>query len=149
MSDAQDRREQILTRLQEVVAGVSPIVKCHRNRSELPENHRPGAVILDGDETMVEDMQVGRGRSALVPPQVIDMTPEIFIALAGGETEVGTALNQLRFDLIKAIMNDDKLIRLCLDGGIRYVAFSSEFANGRSLEAEGHLGFAFRYVLHP
>ena len=146
-----NRRELILVQLARVLEDVPGIKKVYRNRIDIPEKPRPAAVILDADENAEPLIQDGRGRPGLVPPITATMTPEIYIqgAAASAEENVGTVLNTLRSLIIKAVLNDQTLIGLALDGDIQYLGFATGFASGRSMEGEAGLSFQFRYLIQP
>lgn len=146
-----DRRELILARLEVALAGVSGVKTVYRNRLDIPESKRPAVVILDADETVASTAPEGRGRAGGPPPMVMEMTPEIYL-LAGpqrSDENVGTLINTLRINLIRAVLSDDSLLSLCKDGDINYLGFATGLAFGRSMEAEAGLQFAFRYFMHP
>lgn len=148
MTAPADTREAILDRLL-VLAKTCIANPKHvfRNRLRIPDELLPAISILDGDETP-DDSGYGRGRPANAPI-VVTMRPEIYGFVAGDEESAGQDLNALRALLIKAILNDATLLGLCKDGDIRYEGFASGMANGRSLEGEMGLAFAFVYVLRP
>ncbi len=142
-----DPREQILSRLHDLAKAIVGPKHAFRNRLRIPDELLPAIAIVDGDETP-DDSGYGRGRSAN-GPIIVTMRPEIYGFVEGDEQTAGAALNAQRAALMKAILNDATLLGLCKDGDIRYEGFSSGMANGRSLEGEMGLAFAFVYVLRP
>lgn len=146
-----DRRELILIQFGRIVGTVPGVKIVYRNRIDIPERPRPAAVILDADENAEPLIQDGRGKPGLVPPVICTMTPELYIigATAKADENIGTVLNTLRSQVIKAVLNDQTLIELSLDGGIEYLGFATGFASGRSMEGEAGLSFQFRYLIQP
>lgn len=149
MSFPADPREQILARLVVLAKGIGGMNPKHvfRNKLRIADELLPAISILDGDETP-DDSSYGRGRSAR-GPIIMTMRPEIYGFVKGDEESVGQDMNALRAALIKAITTDATLLGLCKDGDVRYEGFASGMANGRSMEGEMGLAFAFVYVLRP
>lgn len=147
---SEDRREAILLALIDVLKNVGvPANRVFRNRLSIAENLRPAIDIFDGDEEPAADVEsYGRGRPAR-GPVMVDMTPEIYFFLDGTEAEVGPALSALRVKIIKAVLSSETLVALCANGDIRYAGFATGFAEGRRVEAEAGISFAFRYILYP
>ena len=78
------------------------------------------------------------------------MTPEVLILLGALPERVGTALNELRALLIKAVLMDAQLTALVgPNGRIRYAGCSTHLGQGRSMEGSMGVQFAFAYVLRP
>jgi hypothetical protein len=146
-----DQRENILERIKTLAAGLQGVKKAMRNALDIPEKDRPAIVILDADETPDTSDGDGRpmGRPGLPAPLIMEMTPEIYILAGGAGESVGSVLNSLRIQLIKALYFDQTLLSFCKDGDIRYMGFSTGFAAGRSIEGEAGISFRFRYVIHP
>jgi len=148
MSFEADKRELILARLLEIGATIPGIKKAYRNKLNIPEKERPAFVVVDADEAAIDPVAPGRGRPAN-GPQIVGMTPEIYILLDGPESTVGTTVNELRRAIIKAVMQDQSLVELCHNGDIRYEGFSTGLSAGRSMEADSGLSFTFAYALFP
>lgn len=142
-----DTRELILSRLEALFVAQLPGVNIYRNRLRIPDEKLPAVAILDGDETP-DDSGYGRGRPANAPV-IVSMRPEIYAFTNAVGDEVGPALNGLRKGIIKATLNDNVLLGLCKDRDIRYEGFSTGLAQGRSLDGEMAIAFAFVYVLRP
>src|ERR1700749_1851317 len=96
-----DKREAILARLVEIAAGLPGVKTAVRNQDEVSERARPAITIFDADETADERAEE-RGHSGRAP-NLIEMSPETLILLGGGPESVGTALNDVRTRLIKAV----------------------------------------------
>ena len=55
-------------------------------------------------------------------PNIVEMTPEVLILLGATPERVGTALNELRAKLVKAVLTDAQLAALAgTNGRVRYV----------------------------
>lgn len=142
-----DRREAILSRLLDVLAGVDGVVLAARNRAEVSESRRPAIILLDADDEADEAIR-GRGRPAFGPSRV-EMTPEIWLLAGGAENNAGSELNTLRARIVRAVSTDAGLQALCLDGDIFYAGCNSRFAAGRQIEGDMLIRFAFSYILNP
>jgi hypothetical protein len=147
MTTPTDNRELILARVEALLKTAMPGVHVYRNRLRIPDEKLPAVAILDGDE-MPDDSGYGRGRPANAPI-VVTMRPEIYAFTNEPDDKVGPALNVLRKAVMKAILNDATLLGLCKDKDVRYEGFSTGLAQGRSLEGEMAIAFAFVYVLRP
>jgi hypothetical protein len=143
-----DKREAILARFAELAATVPGIRTVVRNSDEISEHKRPAVAIFDADETVDEraDRQGHSGRA----PNVVEMTPELLILLGATPERVGSALNELRAELIKTVLTDTQLSALTgLNGRVRYIGCSTHLGHGRSMEASMGVHFSFAYVLRP
>jgi hypothetical protein len=64
--------------------------------------------------------------------------------------ELGTAINALRAQLVKAILTDTGLLAILgSNGEARYEGCATALARGRSMEGEMGVSFSFAYVLRP
>jgi hypothetical protein len=144
-----DKREIILARLKDIVGGLPGMKKGFRNEVDIPESDRPCGLVLDGDETVEDEAPDGRGHPRVKLPIIVTMTPELFILTGGTGEAVGTNLNALRIQLIKAVLTDETLLSASKDGDITYLGFSTGFAAGRSIEGEAGQSFRIRYVIQP
>ena len=143
-----DKRELILLRLIEVAEAVPGVATVVRNRDEISERSRPAIAVFDGDETADEraDQQGHGGRA----PNIIEMTPELMILLGATPATVGSMLNGLRAQLVKAVLIDAQLNSLVgTNGRVRYAGCSTQLGHGRSMEGFMAVNFAFSYVLRP
>jgi hypothetical protein len=143
-----DKREAILQRLIEIAAAVPGVITVVRNQDELSEHARPAIAVFDGDEAADErfDQPAHPGRA----PNLIEMTPEILILLGALPEQIGTALNELRAWLVKAVLMDAQLTALVgANGRVRYVGCSTHLGQGRSVEGSMGVQFALAYVLRP
>lgn len=142
-----DTREAILARLRDVLAAVVGEGHAQRNEPESCDVRLPSAIVLDADEA-VDDSGYGRGRSN-VSPVVVTMTPEIYVKAMAEADTVGRDVNQIRAQVIKAVLTDKQLIALCHNGDIRYLGCATQLARGREMIGECAIAFAFNYLLRP
>jgi hypothetical protein len=143
-----DKREAILQRLIEVAAGIPGVVTAVRNHDEISEHARPAVAVFDADETSDErsEQQGHPGRA----PNIVEMTPEVMILLGALPERIGTALNEIRARLVKAVLTDAQLIALAgPNGRVRYAGCSTHLGHGRSMEGAMGVHFTFAYVLRP
>lgn len=142
-----DKREQILAQLEVVLTAlVSNSTFFYRNVTEVPEDKRPAIVLNDADDELDPLLDpYGKGRPPIQGHPVM-MSPEIFVLLQEVE-KIGTALNDWRARVCKAILTDATLASLCHE--IRYAGFTSALANGRSMEGQARVHFSFIYLMRP
>ena len=143
-----DKRELLLQRLVDVARGLPGIVTVTRNQDELSEYKRPAIAVFDSDETADEaaERQDHPGRA----PNLVVMTPEVLILLGAAPESIGSALNELRAKLVRAVLTDPELITLAgPNGRVRYAGCSTHLGHGRSMEGSMGVQFTFTYVLRP
>ncbi len=142
-----DLREEILARLVAIAAEVPGVVLAGRNRVALSETARPAIVVLDADEAAEDEERAGRPAAS---PQLVVMTPELFVLAGRPAAEIGAELNAFRRRIIRRVLTDAPLLGLAGSNGfVRYAGCATALAAGRSLEGEMSLSFAIRYVLRP
>ena len=142
-----DLREAILARLVAITAETPGVVSAGRNRVTLSETARPAIIVLDADEAAEEEEPRGRPGHA---PQLVTMTPELFVLLGAPAAEIGAELNAFRRRIVRRVLTDAELLGLAGPNGlIRYAGCATARAAGRSMEGEMSLSFAIRYVLKP
>jgi len=142
-----DHRELILSRLVAVLAAVPGVVLAARNRDGLSDRQRPAIVLLDADETARDGEPRGRSGPS---PQIVDMTPELYILLGSTPAAVGSELNALRALVIEAVTTDATLLSLTgRNGRIRYDGCATGLARGRTMEGEMGVSFTFSYPFDP
>jgi len=152
-----DKREQILVRLEDILALVEGIETVARNRGLMSNDKRPAIILLDGDES-VTVQSPRRSNYPGLTPTINRARPEIYVLLkeerptnitAGGKT-VGTELNRLRIDITTRIATDAALLALMgSNGGMRYLGCATDLKSGSSLSGEMRLDFSFDYVFDP
>lgn len=143
-----DKREQILTRLHDLLKDVDGVKLVLRNSVEVPESQVPALVVLDGDEVPMDDGSFGKGRGPRTPI-IMRMMPEIYVLLIREPDEVGPSMNEMRARIIDAVCNDAQLASLTHNGDIRYEGMQTALALGRSLTGEAGLAFGMAYVMYP
>lgn len=142
-----DRREQILVRLLAIANGIEGVATAVRNRALVDDEEQPAIQILDADE-QAEDSDP-RNRPANAPRRVA-MTPEIFVTLGERVENVGTAVNEMRAKVVKAILTDATLQNLVSTSGeIRYEGCATGLSAARQMEAAMAVSFTFVYPLRP
>lgn len=138
------KREDILARLVVVCSGIEGVVLCARNRDEISDRQKPAIIIMDADEAAIE------GEPKRPGPQIISMTPEIYILLSGEPATVGTELNAMRVALLSAVLNDATLGTITgPNGAIRYEGCATGLSRGRSMEGEMGVSLSFQYPFNP
>ncbi len=142
-----DLREEVLARLVAIAAEVPGIATAGRNRIGLSETARPAIVVLDADEAAEEEERASRPGHA---PQLVVMTPELFMLAGRPAAEIGAELNTFRRRIVRRVLTDVTLHGLTGPNGfVRYAGCATALAAGRSMEGEMRLAFAIRYVLRP
>lgn len=143
-----DRRERILAQLLVVAKSVDGVKKAVRNQKGLSDDQMPGIVIYDSDED-ADDRDVGRSRPPNAP-NMVTMTPEILLLLAGLPENVGEEINSFRAKFLKAVMTDSDLRTIVgSNGEIRYRGCATGLTQGRQMSGEMGVSFAFTYPLLP
>jgi hypothetical protein len=143
-----DTREEILARLVVIAAEVPGIAMAGRNRTGLSETARPAIVVLDADEAAEEEEE--RASRPGYAPQLVVMTPELFVLAGKPAAGIGAELNAFRRRLVRRVLSDVTLLGLTGPNGfVRYAGCATALAAGRSMEGEMSLSFAIRYILRP
>ena len=143
-----DVREAILARLTELATTVPGVSHSFRNRAGISEGTRPAIIVLDADEAVEEGDLVGNRPSTA--PQIVMMTPEVFILVSKRAADIGAELNMLRRRMVRRVLTDAALRGIVgPNGSVRYAGCGTALAMGRSMEGEMAVSFAFRYVLKP
>lgn len=141
------KREDILARLVVICSALEGVTLCARNRDELSDRQRPAVIILDADEVAIEGEPK---RANAAGPQIISMTPEIYILISGTPETVGTELNAMRAALVSAVLTDETLRTITgANGSIRYEGCATGLARGRSMEGEMGVSLSFQYPFNP
>jgi hypothetical protein len=146
-----DTREDILTRLLEIVASIPNIRSAHRNNVDITEDQLPAVIVLDSDEESdgANDVSMKQPHR----PYNVQMTPEIIIAEQSNE--VGSDLTTLRRELIKRVLTDIELNEQIVktgrfgNGAIRYLGCQTDLGWMRSLHGALKAQFLFKYTLRP
>jgi molybdenum cofactor biosynthesis enzyme len=142
-----DRREAILSRIVEVIEATSEFAVVSRNKPNAGEGRMPEAVVFDADEESAVMPDTSRWREADAP-QLMTMRPEIYVLIAANAANAGPRLSELRAAVYRAIVEDKELSDLVgRTGRIIMQACRSQFAVGRTMQAELRIEFAITYVL--
>ncbi len=143
-----DRRESILVRMQQIYASVGGVLTVARNLDEIADIKRPAIIGFDGDEEAIEN-ETGKSHSAGALT-LVQMIPQARILLGATPAAVGSDLNAIRLDLIKAVTMDSALIALVRRASrIRYHSTETALGHGRTMEGDMVLRFAITYPLEP
>jgi hypothetical protein len=161
-----DRRAMILDRLVELLQNFTiqltgttlsgPVTtQFVHNRGELPSDKAPGVILLDADEAR-DPRLVARapGRSTTpVRPQLMRMTPEIYIVLDVRKPlneNVSTDLSKARAALLSLVMLDQQLAQIVgANGEIVYDGCLTDLARNRVMKGQMGVSFTFVYPLSP
>lgn len=143
-----DKREAILSRLVEVIEESGAFVSVSRNNPDPNPARMPAAVIFDADEETAAPPNPDKWREPNAP-QLMTLRPEVYVLLAAAASNAGPRLSELRAAVYKAVVNDARLVELTdnTSGRIALNACRSQFAVGRSMNAELRMEFFFTYVL--
>jgi hypothetical protein len=148
-----DKREDILARLYAILleshSGDAGAVV--RNRGELPNNMRPAKYLMDGDEE-TDPRSENRGRPDR-SPMLVNMKPVIYAAIEQRKPAnegAGEAVNEIRRDIIRAVLFDEQLKTIVgSNGSVAYAGCITDLERGRTMNGEIGLQFNIRYVLNP
>ena len=142
-----DYRENILTRLVALAAGVPGINLAARNKINPSDQELPAIIVFDADE-LGDEADPDKAMRPPNAPRRVRLTPEIAIMFEKDTPNIGSSLNAARTAMIKAIMTDATLAAYTQDGrGIYYLGCTTDLARGRSTEGTMSLHFAFNYAL--
>lgn len=155
-----DRRTLILKRLNELFTGItiqltaSQIVPGHfvHNRNELPKELVPGVILLDADEVR-DPRGIVPGRELPAAPQLMRMTPEIYVVLDERQPHnlfVGEDLNLARAALLAKVLHDTQLIQILgSHGQMVYDGCVTDLARNRVMKGQLGMSITFVYPLIP
>lgn len=165
-----NRKELILRRMLAVYRTVPGLkqVDGHgsawRNRGLLPNEWRPGIILLDGSLRIRQNTTVGLKTnrsymddiSSRVVPAEMTLLPQTFILLQVRENQdnegVGEELSQFETSLLAMLMHDDELWDLLGGGGsgnIEYRGNDTDMQTGSSMEGQMQLEVALTYPFDP
>lgn len=144
-----DVREDILTRLVEVVATIPSLRATYRNNEDINETDLPVGVVLDGNEETNDGSDLSQRPAN--KPIVVRMTPNILILHSDPNT---SEFGALRSELIKRVLTDTELSQLAKtarlgNGAIRYLGCQIGHAWLRNLCGAMTAQFLFVYSLKP
>jgi hypothetical protein len=167
MTQYNDRRQAVLSRLDALLSDIGPIVLLGGpngattiaegnyvlNRNALPENLVPGIILMDADEVRnVRQTQPPPGMAQRgVSDQVMSMTPEIYIVLDVRKPQnenVGADLNTARLAILAAVLPDTGLWNIVgANGNIVYDGCVTDLARNRLVQGQMGISITFSYPL--
>jgi hypothetical protein len=142
---SRDRREEIAARLLLIAQGLVGPDRAFRNETSVTAKTAPALVVWDGDETTPTE-------AGEADPQPVELRPEIRILYEASAASIGTAINALRLQVLRAVLSDADLLAACSASArgrrrIIYVGCGPGLEAGRRVEGELSLNFLFRYRL--
>ena len=141
-----DTREEILVQILTVLDGIQSGAFVMRNVTAISDDQRPAVVLVDGEE----DADEGDANPFGTAPRRVIMRPQIYCFVSEQDELVGTALNNMRVLIVKAILEDPTLRQLSLqNNGVSYEGANFIAESGRRIEGALGLQFAVRYILRP
>lgn len=137
-------RELILSRLVAVCQGVTGVVTAARNRTDVALTQRPGVVINDGAEQLLD---APRGEQ-LSRVQRVELSPQILIMVRSDDgAEAGSLLTLFRNRVVNAVLSDTTLRGYVgTVGSIRYEGCSVDPPTPESKELRMTLDIVFTYT---
>jgi hypothetical protein len=144
------KREDILARLLVILNAVEDFKLVARNLDEFPERVRPAAILLDGSEEAVPELQHPwiKGKAYTV----VQMNPLIVVSIGGKPEDVGTDINELMARIVTAVMTDVELTTIVVANarcGIYYLATDDRLNHSLAMDCDMQMRFGIRYTLLP
>lgn len=156
-----DTREDILVRLQAILATVPGVVSSWRNRGELQRGDLPAAILLDGREELLDRNALITLKSRQMPPALMVLQPQIFVVLAPRDTvenlvldnvsaPIGPEISAFRAQVIDRVTNDPTLMTILGPvSQIVYLGCETDMQTGSAIAGEIQFRFEFIYVFTP
>jgi hypothetical protein len=154
-------REDILAQIETVLASISGVATCARDRGLLETDELPAIILLDGREDIVQT-NVATYKSVLMPPAIFRLQPQIFLILPqrddatnqtvnnGTYQPVGPQLSYWRDVILGALINDPTLLAMITTSGqISYRGMETDMQTGGTLQGQLRLHIDFNYVWAP
>lgn len=146
-----DPREAILSQLVTICGGVEGVNAVGRNTLDVSELLRPAVIVLDGMEQVATAPLTDYRAPTVSKRQLMQLVPQIIIALRGNSGGEGGALLTLyRNRVLAAILNDATLqASVTTNGGIRYTGcvVPPPDAEGREFRIDLNLTFTYPFNL--
>jgi hypothetical protein len=144
------KREDILARLLEILNTVEDLKTVARNLDEFPEAVRPMAILLDGGEESVPELQRPwvKGKAYTV----VQMNPLIVVSIGGKPEDIGTDINELIARIVTAVMTDAELTTIVVANaqcGVYYLATDDRLNHSLAMDCDMQMRFGIRYTLLP
>lgn len=138
-----DRREQIMARMIEALAGVDGITTLCRNEIDFDDTQLPAVSVLEGEEIVdLDNDNDTRGPNA--PQRITAMIP-VFIRTKG--IDAGTTGNALRIKVQAAVLNDATLRALARR--VRYFGMKTQLFPAMLTIGGIAPMFAITYIAKP
>jgi hypothetical protein len=166
-----DRRDLILGRVFTLLSGLEILLSANNaslnlptaivpghivhNRNELPKELVPGIILLDADEIKDPKAQLRApgGIQGQMPPQLMKMTPEIYVVLdvrKPDNANVGADLNLARLAILATLWPDQTLQGIVgSNGNILYDGCVTDLARNRQMRGQLGISMTFSYPLLP
>jgi hypothetical protein len=143
-----DRREAILSRLEEILGGLDGGWQAFRNKEDLTPRMYPCFVLFDGHEDRIDSGErIGMRTQGI---GLVKMTPRIGIYLSEDPETVGPDLNAMRISVLKAVLTDAALLdSLTFNGDMFYEGAGTALDRGMEMTGEMLLSISFTYMLNP
>lgn len=137
-------REEILARIFAVIQALPGLAHVARNDVDIPESRLPAVVVIDGNET-ADEGAFNRGRPPH-GPNLIAMTPMVYVEASAEAGAVGTVLNGIRESVLSALRSDATLLNLLHAKDIRYEGCQVALESGKNTIGEMLIEFSLTYV---
>lgn len=134
-----DAREAILSRLEEICAGVQGITSVERNKLELTNLQRPGVIIQDGSEQMLDQPSAQRAATQVAR---MELSPKIVIMVRADAADSGPLMSTFRGRILSAVINDATLLSLTR---IKFDGLVVPEPTPESREPKMEINFVFTY----
>ena len=154
-------REDILAQIHTILASISGVATCARDRGLLETHELTAIILLDGREDIVQP-NVAAMKSVKMPFAIFRLQPQIFVILPqrddatnttvsdGVFQPVGPELSHWRDLVLGVLINDPTLIGLLgSEGQIVYRACQTDMTTGSTLQGQLQLTVDFHYVWSP
>jgi len=145
-----DKREQILTRLFEIMNTVTDFETHARNRGLMDQDMRPAIILLDGSEVVRTASKTDHIGHPKISVMLLTMRPQIFIVLKFKKPQndgLGEELNAFRIKVMDAIIQDTDLSAIIgSNGNIVYEGCDTDLESGRMVEGQMQIKLAITYV---
>jgi hypothetical protein len=152
-------REQILTQIEAVLASISGVATCARNRGLLTTDETPAIILLDGREDIVST--VVPQKTVRMPPAIFRLQPQIFAILTQRDDATNTTVNGVfrpigpeisywRDAVLGALINDPTLLEMITTTGqIVFRGMETDMQTGGTIQGQLRLLIDFHYVWIP
>jgi hypothetical protein len=146
MISLSDRREEILFRIEQILASIADANTVIRNVDEIPESSRPCLILIDGDEA-ISPTSTGRNGQ----PLIMEMTPVIAIGVSDRPETLGAQANGFRAAILAALLGDTQLQTIigAPNGRIQYTGAKGKLSHGSLMASDLQLDFTISYKLDP